>query len=392
MIKNTNNFFKVVIITSYPFPDSAATANRVSILAKEISLKSHFNVVILGPGPSETMERVAIKQPGNYSVISVNHSTIRQSNLLLRALGEIKQTWHLLKKAQSLNADFYIVTIPSIFLILTPTILRTKVIIFDFRDLLWEYLIKLGGTKKFIGSITKFTMPYFLRRAKAITVTNHFEKEELSKLTQVPIEIVGNGISQDRFNILKVLKPTLCDNPYKVIYIGNLGIAQKLETLLEAIGGDENFEIVLIGDGSRADFLKGLTFHNNMTNVKFTGALQWQDILSYIKQSNCLYGQIAASYTSAVPSKLFEYLSCGRPVVFGLPDGAARDLVSSFENIYICTPENPNELREKMEALRRDMSDVTLSISSNRHKIQQNHLRENEAKRLIGIIESYIEE
>ena len=389
MNKKINTAGKVVIVTSYPFPDPAATANRVSILANEIAIEGNLDVVVVGPGPSEILKGSLTEEQKKYGIISVFGPTFSRTNLFLRTFGELKQTRNLLKAAQDENADVYIVSIPSIFLMLAAVFFRTKPIIFDFRDVVWRYLVESGGLKSFAGNAIKSFVPLFLKRAKAITVTNFLEKRELSQLTRVPIIVVGNGISQDRFAILESLSPPLQDSPFRVVYIGNLGMAQNLETLLEAVGGDEQFEINLVGDGNRAFFLREIVHQGDMTNVKFTGALQWSDTLAYIEQASCLYGQIGTSFTSAVPSKLYEYLSSGRAVVFGLADGAAKNLVSDFENISICTPESPSELRKTLLELKRNTTNKTSSIQSNRNRIQQHHLRENEAKSLVELMKSF---
>jgi len=392
MNKITDTAGKAVLVTSYPFPDFAATANRVSTLANEIAIEGNLDVVVLGPGPSEALEGSITQAPKNYDIVSVFSSAFSRNNLFLRAFGELRQARDLLKAAQDENADVYIVSIPSIFLILAVVFLKSRPIIFDFRDLVWDYLIESGGLQSFAGTIIKSLLPAFLRKAKAITVTNLLEKRELSQLTRVPITIVGNGISQDHFERLNFLSPPSQDTPFRVLYIGNLGMAQNLETLLEAVGGDEQFEIKLVGSGARADFLRNFVRQRKMTNVKFTGALQWSDTLAHIEQASCLYGQIGTSFNSAVPSKLYEYLSCSRPVVFGLPDGAAKNLFSDFEDISICTPNSPKELREKLLGLKHDAAIKTSTIQSNRNRIQQHHLRENQTKNLVAIVKSLVKE
>ena len=156
--------------------------------------------------------------------------------------------------------------------------------------------------------------------------------------------------------------------------------------MIEAIGGDDRFGISLVGDGNRLDFLKSLVSQNHVTNVKFFGALQWADTLPHIEKASCLYGQISSSFYSAVPSKLYEYISSGRPVVFGLAEGPAKNLVSEFENISVCTPGSPLELRAKLLELKRDKSDKTSANLFNQNIIQQRHLRENEAKTLVQLM------
>ena len=222
-MKEHNRAFKIVIITTYPFPDSAATANRLSTLAKEIALETNFEVLVIGPGPSNAMHNNIAGANKNYGIKSVVGPSLRRNNLILRAFGEFKQTLLLLKAGRKELADLYVVSIPSIFLMLAPFFIRKKPIIFDFRDLVWEYLLNLGGIKSIVGRIFKVILPHLLKKAKAVTVTNIVEKQKLSHITSVPIEIVGNGISNDRFTKLKLLSPSLPSDPFIVLYIGILG-------------------------------------------------------------------------------------------------------------------------------------------------------------------------
>lgn len=386
MMKSCDRVFKIVIITSYPFPDCAATANRLSTLAKEIALETNFEVLVIGPGPSKALHSNILGAKDNYGIKSMVGPAIRRDNLILRAFGEFNQTRRLLKGGKDEFADLYIISIPSIFLMLAPFVIRKKPIIFDFRDLVWEYLLNLGGIKAIAGQIFKVCLPYLLKKSKGITVTNIVEKKKLSHITSIPIEIVGNGISHDRFTKLQSLSPSRLSDPFRVLYIGNIGVAQNLETLIEAIGGDDRFEISLVGDGNRLDFLKSFVSKRHFTNVKFFGSLQWEETLPHIEEANCIYGQISSSFNSAIPSKLYEYLSSGRPVVFGLADGPAKNLVSNFKNISVCTPDAPCELRKKLLELKRDKSDRTSANLINQKIIQQRHLREQEAQTLVHLV------
>ena len=126
MKKKIKSSSKIVIITNYPFPDSAATANRVSSLATEIVTSSAFEVVVVGPRPLKTKRIKEAEKSRIYRIISVHTSPYSKTNLFLRALGELKQTQNLLKTAYKENADLYIVTIPSLFLILAVVFFRSK--------------------------------------------------------------------------------------------------------------------------------------------------------------------------------------------------------------------------------------------------------------------------
>ena len=385
-----DNPVKVILVTSYPFPDSSATANRLSTFASEMARTDNLDVVVVGPGSRKKAAHLITQDNLNYRIVSVTSAKYNRENLFLRAIGEYKQAKKLLKSAQFQNGDVYIVSIPSLLLILAVFFLRKKAIIFDFRDLVWSYLLAIGGVKSLVGMLIKLLIPMCLKISKAIVVTNTAEKTAISRLTGVPVTIVRNGISQERFTRLKHLNRPSKNEPYNVLYIGNIGIAQNLKTLIDAVGGDYNFKINIVGDGVHHNYLRNYVHQQKMANVHFIGALKWSDTLMYIEQANCLYGQIGASYKSAVPSKLFEYLSCGRSVVFGLPDGAAKTITLDFENIHICTPGDATELREKLLELKFTPITSTTTMQTNRQIIERHYLREHQAQSLINIVKSLI--
>ena len=386
MHESRDSVAKVVIVTSYPFPDSAATANRVSIFADTIAKECKLNVVVVGPGSNENSCYPIEKLDFTFSVVSVSTAKFKRDKLLLRALGEYNQARNLLKAARNEEADIYIVSLPSVFLLLAVVYIRKKSLVFDFRDIVWGYLIASGGFKSFVGTIIKSIIPFFLRKAEAITVTNSFEQSLLSNLTKKPVKIVSNGISQYRFDRLKRINMRSKGRQYRILYIGNLGFAQHLSTLLVAVGGDDQFKIDLIGSGADKQNLENFAFRNGMKNVEFHGSLEWGDTLDFIQSADCLYGQIGSPFVSAIPSKLYEYLSCQRPIVFGLPDGAAKDFILDFEDVHICSPCDPNELRNRLLQLSSNNTSKSLIKQTNRKKIYRNYIREKQTAELIKIV------
>ena len=125
-----------------------------------------------------------------------------------------------------------------------------------------------------------------------------------------------------------------------------------------------------------------------MNNVNFVGFLEWSDTLQYIERANCVYGQIGNAFTSAIPSKLYEYLACGRPVVFGLPEGAARSFASKFEGIYLCTPNSSTHLRKTLLELKAEKKYDLVHAERNRAEVQRCHIREDQFSSFVQIIRS----
>mgnify|MGYP000093590381 CR=1 FL=1 len=84
----------------------------------------------------------------------------------------------------------------------------------------------------------------------------------------------------------------------------------------------------------------------NANNIHFKGNVDWEKVVHEYKKSDILYAQITQKYSSAVPTKIFEYIATGLPVVLGLPNGPAKEIFSKFSGVYIHNPEDHLEFME----------------------------------------------
>ena len=359
------------IVTSYPYPGNMATANRVNFFIDSlISLGiEEINIICAKP-----IDETKLKKIQNVKLNLFYISSKKTSNLMTKALTEIFLCFKIQKILNKLKSDVRIYTLPSIFLVFNIYLSRNKVCFIDFRDITWNYLDIKKISNKMISFIFSKLVKLSLKKATIISVTNEYEKRYIKKLTYKKCIVLKNGISNNKFNeICNLSKFKEISSANRTIsYIGNIGIAQNLKTLIDFSDSEKNCNIRISGGGT--EFKKITDLSKGKKNIKILGSIEWNDVIKEYNEADILYAQITSTFNSAVPTKPFEYISCKRPVILGLPDGPAKEIFSNFENVYIC---NPNDIRSLKIAFIKSLDFSKQKYFKNLEHIKKNFIRED---------------
>lgn len=132
-----------------------------------------------------------------------------------------------------------------------------------------------------------------------------------------------------------------------ISYTGNLGEAQNLENLVEAISlcKKSKIEIRLIGDGRNKENLKSLVESKNLKEIiKFFEPVNSSKLLTYFKESDYLFLSLNDNplFSKTVPAKLQTYMAVGIPII-GALSGEANSIIKE-NNIGFCI--NANQATE----------------------------------------------
>lgn len=144
---------------------------------------------------------------------------------------------------------------------------------------------------------------------------------------------------------------------FNVVFAGNLGKAQALDTVLaaaELLRDCEDVVIVLVGSGARADALKRQVAERRLTNVRLPGRFPSRSMPGILAQASALLVSLAKSpiMSQTVPSKIQTYLAAGRPIVASL-DGEGARVVTEAGAGVACAAEDAQALAEAILSLRR---------------------------------------
>ncbi|MBI1374437.1 MAG: glycosyltransferase [Phycisphaera sp.] len=214
--------------------------------------------------------------------------------------------------------------------------------VFEVRDLWPESILAVDAMRdNAVIRGLKRVAAFLYRRSDAIVTVGDGYRRQLGELYGVPadkVRVIPNGVDPELFT------PGDRDNDVRramgwgdkrvAMYIGTIGMAHGLETVLDAAAQlrDRRADIVLalVGEGADKARLKQCAAERGLNNVCFVDLQPKQRIPAYY--AACDVGLVclrdAELFRHVLPSKLFEYMAMARPVLINV-DGDARRLVES---------------------------------------------------------------
>lgn len=375
---------RLLIVTSYPFPGEPVVRNRIMAYVNVLSDRG-WKITVVAPVSSTNEAQFSGPRIPNCEIVYVPVEDYNRKNFVVRALNEIRHSWRLLRRAAELQPDVVLVTIPSIFLVLSSIRRFSRLHVVDVRDLVWEYLPKHPWWKGIPRSLLKASVFFALRRADMIALSNPHEFEYVQqRLASKLLFLVSNGIGRDQFDRIRKLRhQRSADGALRITHIGNVGIAQNLTTLVQAVAGIRQLHVNIVGGGTDLDRVRVAVQQHGASNVHLHGLLPWEKAIAWYEKSDVLYAQLSPAFATAMPSKLYEYLATGLPVVYG-GTGAAVETLKSFSGVTVIEPNAPEKLRATLLDMLESRPELFVN---NIERISRQYIREDQVK----VIESYFE-
>ncbi|MDC1217506.1 glycosyltransferase family 4 protein [Flavobacteriaceae bacterium] len=189
------------------------------------------------------------------------------------------------------------------------------------------------------------------------------------------------------------------DSSKKVIisYAGNIGQAQDLESLIEAVklSKSRNYEIRLIGDGRAKESINNLVLSEGLNDqIKFYDSVDSKSLLVLFDESDFLYLSLNESplFAKTVPAKFQTYLASGVPII-GLISGETNRLIKENNLGYSCNAGEVNALSKVFESLSSIQDSQYQKMKSNCKELYQSRfsssLRKKELQSLIINVNKY---
>lgn len=140
-----------------------------------------------------------------------------------------------------------------------------------------------------------------------------------------------------------------------VLYFGALGEANNLPVILRAaqrLRERTDIAFLLVGDGMKRADLEAEVTSTNLRNVRVLPAVPKDQARAYICAADlCLVTlQDIPLFHGAIPTKLLDYMACGRPVLCGVRGEALRIAEDARAGVGF-SPDDDAELAATIEAL-----------------------------------------
>jgi colanic acid biosynthesis glycosyl transferase WcaI len=276
--------------------------------------------------------------------------------------------------------------------------------VFEVRDLWPESLAAVGmGDQNSLLHQTLSAIANFLyRRANHIVVVSPAFKDFLILNRNVPAEkisVVENGVETDLFSpgtpaANRALRQELgAENKFVVCYVGTMGMAHGLETLLDAAARLQTQNpavlFLLIGEGADKERIKALAQSRGLANVRFLDQQPREKIPAFISASDACAVLLRKTevFKTVIPTKMLEFMSCSRPVILGV-DGQARKIVEEAAAGIVIEPENSIALGEAIQRLAADRNLCQKLGTQGRQYIVRNFSRSQTADAYIHVLDA----
>ena len=163
------------------------------------------------------------------------------------------------------------------------------------------------------------------------------------------------------------LPAPLVPRRFVVVYGGNLGRAQGLETVLQAAARLQDHRpdilIRLYGDGLEASALNAYARELGLRNLEIHPRIAKTEINEVFARADALLVHLTDHplFKITLPSKIQAYLASGRPIAAGLA-GEAAQLLTESEGALVVAPSDPEALAEALAALADTPSEALLQM------------------------------
>ncbi len=338
----------ILILSSHYYPETCAGAKRATAFAEFLASKGwRVTVITLLPNyPFNAIyEGYNFKTPyesyeKDVKVIRLKPLLVPRDNFFLRILAEFVFAIKVFFSGYTQKANFLLVTTP--FMLLAPSAfvlakLKRMAFVWDVRDITWLYLRFMGrrtyGLAVFFDWIMKKVgLNADLLISPVQGIVQYFEKVNPKSL------LVPNGVSKDFLEKTRSLvnEYKIVDRPI-ILYAGLFGYMQGLSTLIEAAAKLPEYDFLLIGDGPEKEFL--VKKAKGVKNVTFSPYVTKEELLEFYKRSTVCVSLLTSGGISKIaePSKVWEYMATGRPVVYCGESSMAKLFVER-DLAVVCEP------------------------------------------------------
>jgi glycosyltransferase involved in cell wall biosynthesis len=182
---------------------------------------------------------------------------------------------------------------------------------------------------------------------------------------------------------------------FNVVFAGNLGTVQSLDTVIEAAGrlrDRPDLRFVLVGSGSRLQWLKETVESSGLSNVELPGRFPVSAMPALFEQASALMVSLVASpiMDQTVPSKVQAYLAAGRPVIASMNGEGARLVEESGAGIA-CPASDAIALEQAVRRLADMSAEQRQALGDAAKRCYDNHFEPTMlARRLVDLFEGLI--
>lgn len=220
-------------------------------------------------------------------------------------------------------------------------------LVYDVRDIWPDVALEMGefAENSIYYKVFRFIRDFMLHHADLVTAVSDGKVRRLKeyapqkRIVKIPngfdVRFLENQLNEELYQKIKG------NGRFTCVYTGNLGLAQGLKQLLDIArrarekGLDADF--LLYGSGAEEQELRAYVRAHQLDHVFFGGRLSNQDIYTVLKAADISFVPLVnGNLKDSIPTKIYEALGTGCPVLLAAEGDAASVLKESELGIAVC--------------------------------------------------------
>ena len=361
---------RIAVLTQNFPPEVGATATRLHRMTKDLVERGH-EVTVITAMPNYPTGRIfdgyrgKLRKEGEIDGVRIVRTWIypsKSSKSLPRSISYasfalsslLLGTWGLGRQ------DIVLFDTPPLPLVPTGLaigrITGAKVIM-NVSDIWPEMAMQLGYP---IGKVSLWALKRLERlgyeKTDLVATTNDAARERIGRrFPRVRTAVIGNGADLRMFHPSlrsQEVRKSLGAGPrdFLIGYFGLHGLFQGLDAVVEAaekLRDRRTMKFVMVGDGPRKDALIELAEQKGLDNLRFIDLVDRERIPSLLASCDACLIPLAAEFPYTMPSKVYETLASGVPVVISEGCEGAR-VVQEGNAGRTFRPNDPDDLAEAL--------------------------------------------
>jgi glycosyltransferase involved in cell wall biosynthesis len=181
---------------------------------------------------------------------------------------------------------------------------------------------------------------------------------------------------------------------FVVLYIGAHGISHALHTVLDSAAltaDDDDIRWVFVGEGAAKKALVQSARERGLRNVLFVPGQPRAMMPEWYAAADAALVPLRniGMFETFIPSKMFEIMACGRPIVASVK-GEARDILQASGAAVIVDPEDSAAVAEAVLTLKRDAQLRARLSASGRHFALAHYDRRELARQYLELLSGVV--
>lgn len=240
------------------------------------------------------------------------------------------------------------------------SLIRRVPFVMEVQDLWPESAVVLGELKnpRFIRWAEWLEAQCYRRAKRIVAVTQGIADRLIGRgLPMEKIAFIPNGTNIDLFRPdaeggAQLRAELGLQQKFVVLYAGIHGLAQGLETVIEAarlLTNCSEIHFVMVGDGPKKEELLALNKVYGLSNLLMLSSQPLERMPAYLAMADVALVPLRRVdlFQGALPTKIFDAWACQKPTLIGV-DGEARHILNKVGAGLFVEPENPQALAEAL--------------------------------------------